>query len=214
LTVKVPVPTEILPSDKAPLLKRLTLFAPELLSKTLPVKLFVVFAKVNTPALPTKLAAPAPAACVMAVLAACVIPIPLTVKVPVPTEILPSDKAPLLKRLTLFAPELLSKTFPVKLFVVFAKVNTPALPTKLAAPALAACVIAVLAAWVIPIPLTVKVLLPTEILPRDKAPLLKRLTAFAPELLRATLPVKLLPVLAKVNTPALPVKLAAPAEAA
>ena len=73
---------------------------------------------------------------------------------------------------------------------------------------------AVLAAWVIPIPLMFKVLLPTEILPSDKAPLLKRLTAFAPELLSATLPVKLLPVLAKVNTPALPVKLAVPAEAA
>jgi len=70
------------------------------------------------------------------------------------------------------------------------------------------------AAWVIPIPLMVKVLLPTEILPSDKAPLLKRLTALAPELLRATVPVKLLPVFAKVNTPALPVKLAAPAEAA
>ena len=65
-------------------------------------------------------------------------PIPLTVKVPVPTAILPSDKAPLLKRLTLFAPELLSATGPVKLFVVLAKVKTPALATKLAVPALAA----------------------------------------------------------------------------
>ena len=71
-------------------------------------------------------------------LAAWVMPIPLTVKVPVPTEMLPRDKAPLLKRLTLFAPELLRTTLPVKLFVVFAKVNTPALPVKLASPAEAA----------------------------------------------------------------------------
>jgi len=133
--LKVLLPTEILPSDKAPLLKRLTAFAPELLSKTLPVKLFVVFAKVNTPALPTKLAAPAEAACVIAVLAACMIPIPFTVKVPVPTEILPRDKAPLLKRLTLFAPELLSKTLPVKLLPVLARVSTPAPAVKLALPA-------------------------------------------------------------------------------
>jgi len=41
---------------------------------------------------------------------------------------------------------LLRATAPVKLFVVFAKVNTPALPVKLAVPAEAAWVIAVLAA--------------------------------------------------------------------
>ena len=147
-------------------------------------------------------------------LAAWVIPIPLMVKVLLPTEMLPKVKAPLLKRLTAFAPELLRTRLPVKLLPVFAKVKTPALPVKLAAPALAAWVIAVLAAWVIPIPLMFKVLLPTEMLPSDKAPLLKRLTALAPELLRATLPVKLFPVLARVSTPAPPVKLAVPAEAA
>jgi len=59
--------------------------------------------------------------------------------------------------------------------------------------------------------LTLRVLLPTLILPRVRAPLLKRLTAFAPELLSKTLPVKLLPVLARVSTPAPAEKLALPA---
>ena len=68
-----------------------------------------------------------------------------------------------------------------------------------------------LATWVIPIPLTVKAPLPTVTLPRERAPLLKRLTLFAPELLSKTLPVKLLPVLARVSTPAPPAKLALPA---
>ena len=135
---RVPPPTEEVPKLRAPLFVRATLFVPLLESETLPVKLLPEFAKVMTPALPVKLAAPAEAACVMEVEAAWVIPIPLTLKLLVPTEILPSDKAPLLKRLTAFAPELLRATLPVKLFVVFAKVNTPALPMKLTAPAVAA----------------------------------------------------------------------------
>jgi len=143
---RVPLPTEEVPILRAPLLVRATLFAPLLESETAPVKLLPEFVKVMTPALPVKLAAPALAACVMEVEAAWVMPIPLTLKVPVPTEILPSDKAPLLKRLTAFAPELLRATAPVKLFVVFAKVNTPALPMKLAVPAEPACVMEVEAA--------------------------------------------------------------------
>jgi len=157
--------------------------------------------------------APAEAACVMAPVSV-MAPPEIIERVPLPTEEAPKLRAPLLVRATLFAPLLESETAPVKLLPELAKVKTPALPVKLAAPALAACVMEVEAAWVIPIPLTLKVLEPTAILPRDKAPLLKRLTALAPELLSATVPVKLLPVFARVNTPALPVKLAAPAEAA
>ena len=134
-------------------------------------------------------------------------------RVPLPTEEVPKLRAALFVRATLFAPLLESETLPVKLLPEFARVNTPALPVKLAAPALAAWVMEVEAAWVIPIPLMDKVPVPTEILPSVKAPLLKRLTLFAPELLRATLPVKLLPTFARVNTPALPVKLTAPAPA-
>ena len=143
---RVLLPTEEVPKLKTPPVLRETLLAPLLESETLPVKLLPEFAKVMTPALPVKLAAPAEAVCVMEVEEAWVIPIPFTVKVPVPTEILPSVRAPLLKRLTLFAPELLRETAPVKLSPVFAKVNTPALPVKLATPAEAAWVIAVLAA--------------------------------------------------------------------
>lgn len=60
-----------------------------------------VLASVMTPALPVKLAVPALAACVIAVLAACVMPTPFTVKVPEPTATLPSVKALLSKSETL-----------------------------------------------------------------------------------------------------------------
>lgn len=95
-----------------------------------------VFAKVSTPALPVKLASPAPLACVIEVLAACVTPMPFTVKVPVPTLILPRTKASLLKSETLLLPLLLKETAPVKLFALPFVVKSMALPpaVKLAVP--------------------------------------------------------------------------------
>ena len=153
---------------------------------------------------------PAEAACVIAPVSV-MEPPEVIAKVPAPTEEAPKLKAAALVRATLFVPLLESETLPVKPLPEFAKVKTPALPMKLAAPAVAAWVIEVEAAWVIPIPLMVKVPVPTLILPKDKAPLLKRLTLFAPELLSATLPMKLLPVLERVSTPAPPAKVAVPA---
>ena len=49
-------------------------------------------------------------------------------------------KAPLLKRLTLLAPLFVNDTEPVMLLPVLLSVNTPALPIKLAVPALAVCI--------------------------------------------------------------------------
>src|SRR5580704_15793668 len=105
---------------------------------------------------------------------------PLIVRVPEPTPTLPKVIAPLLKRDTLLAPLLERTTWPVRLLVALAKVNTPALPVKVAVPALAACVIAVDAAWVMPIPLMVRAPVPTLTLPKVRAPLLGRDTALAP----------------------------------
>ena len=128
----------------------------------------------------------------MAVLAAWVTPIPLTVKLPLPTEILPSDKAALLKRLTLFGPELLRATAPVKLLPELARVSTAAPAAKLAVPAEAAWVIAVLAACVMLTPLMFKVPVPTPMLPKLRVEPLVRETLLLPLLDRETVPVNAL----------------------
>jgi len=177
-----------------------------------PVRLFACDPKRTSEeeAVELSVTAPAEAAWVIAPVSV-MEPPEVIARVPVPTEEVPKLKAALFVRATLFAPLLESETLPVKLLPELAKVKTPALPVKLAVPALAAWVMEVEAAWVIPIPLMLKVPVPTLILPKDKAPLLKRLTLFAPELLRATLPMKLLPVLARVSRPAPPAKLAVPA---
>ena len=77
-------------------------------------------------------------------------------------------------------------------------------------PAEAACVMAPVSVMEPP-EVIESVLLPTEEVPKARAPLFIKLTAFAPELLSKTEPVKLLPELARVSTPAPPVKLALPA---
>ena len=67
-----------------------------------------------------------------------ILPLAAIFKAPVPTEEAPSDKAlPLVKDTALLL-ELFKETAPVKLLPVFARVSTPALAVKLAAPALAA----------------------------------------------------------------------------
>ena len=66
--------------------------------------------------------------------------------VPLPRVELPMMRAPLLTRLTLLAPELFKETEPVKLLPLLLRLMAPALPVKLAVPALAAWVMAVLAA--------------------------------------------------------------------
>jgi len=121
------LPTEEVPSDKAALLTKLTAFAPELLSETEPVKLLPVLARVSTPAPAVKLAAPAEAAWVIAVLAACVMPTPVMFKVPVPTPMLPKLRAEPFVRETLPLPLLESVTAPVKaLFCVKVMAWAPA----------------------------------------------------------------------------------------
>ena len=88
-------------------------------SATLPVKLLPALARVRTPALPLKLAAPALAACVIAVEAACVIPNPFKVNVPEPTFTLPNCNAKEFVKLTLLAPLFDKVTAPVNAFALF-----------------------------------------------------------------------------------------------
>src|SRR5476649_2328499 len=134
---------------------------------------------------------PALAACVIAPVSE-ILPLAVSAKVPDPTPEVPKARAAPLVKATALAPELFKETDPIKLLPELARVRTPLLPVKLAAPAVAACVIAVLTACVIPIPFAVSVPEPTPTLPKIKAPLLKRETLLAPLLERVTAPVKLL----------------------
>jgi len=130
---------------------------------TAPVKLLPALVSVIALAPALKVAAPAAAACVSAPV--CVIaPLDVTVSVPLPTPEAPSCVATLLVRLTLFAPELIRLTAPVKALVACVRViapapalNVDAPPTVSAVPAF--CVIA-------PLVVTPKVPAPVVMLPR------------------------------------------------
>jgi hypothetical protein len=113
----------------------------------------------------------------------------------------------------LAAPELVAVTVPKKL-LAFVKLITPALPVKVTAPTpVPLCDRVVLVAWDKPIPFKLKLPEPTTTFPKVKPPVLelKRETLPVPVFDKATVPVKLLPVFAKVRTPALPWKLVKPA---
>jgi hypothetical protein len=113
----------------------------------------------------------------------------------------------------LAAPELVAVTVPKKL-LAFVKLITPALPVKVTAPTpVPLCDRVVLVACDKPIPFKLNVPEPTVTLPNTKPPVLelKRETLPVPVFDKATVPVKLLPVFAKVNPPALPWKLVKPA---
>jgi hypothetical protein len=197
-----------------PSVKSVELFRPMLplvlLRLTVPVSALLALFKVIAPALPVKVAAPALAACKIAVLATCVMPMPLMFNTPEPTFTLPNDNEPLLKRLTSFAPLFDRATLPVKLLPELFKVITPALPLKLAAPALAAWVTAVPAACVMPNPFTFNAPLPTVTFPNDKAIEFIKLTSLAPLLDKVTLPVNALPLFVRVIALAPAVKLELP----
>ncbi len=134
---------------------------------------------------------------------------PLAVRpsVPLPMDDVPSTNALLSVTATLFAPLLFKLIAPVKLLAALVKVMTPAPALIVAAPALAACVIAPVC--VTPVPVKLKVPVPTEEAPIDKAMLLLTLTLLARELLSETAPVNTL-ALPKVIALAPAVKLAVP----
>src|ERR1700690_2348436 len=119
----------------------------------------------------------------------------------------------LLVREVLLAPLLLSDTPPVKLLLALVKVIALAPALKVATPAPAACVIEP-ACVIAPVAVMPKVPLPTDEVPRASAPAFVSATLLAPLLFNMTLPVKLLPALERVITPAPALMLAAPAAAA
>src|SRR5580704_1041282 len=139
-------------------------------------------------------------------------PTPVNCNVPVPTDDVPIDNAfAPLESATLFAPLLFKPTLPVKSFAL-ANVMTPAPALIVAAPAPAACVMA--PDSVIPTPVNCNVPVPTDDVPIDNAFVpLESATLFTPLLFKPTLPVKSLPAVVRVMTPAPALMAAAPAPA-
>ena len=100
------------------------------------------------------------------------------------------------------APVLLAFTVPVKSFACVSVITPPPV-VKLAAPAVAACVMAPVCVMLLaPVAVTVSVPLPTFEVPSTMALASVTATAFAPELFRTTAPVKSLPADVSVITPA------------
>ncbi len=187
-----------------------TSFVPEFVRETTPVKLFELLFNVITPALPVIVTAPAEFACEIAPV--CVIPTPLSESAPLPTVEAPKLSAIELVKLTSFAPELLRETAFLKIFPALVNVITPVPPLIETVPAPAVCVIA--PDCVTPMPCMESVPVPSVEAPKVKLALFTKVTAFAPELLRPTAPVKLFEALFNVITPAPALMVTAPDEAA
>ena len=194
VTVSVPVPRAEVPKSIAELSVMETLKAPELFKLTEPVK-SLLFVRVITPVLASKVTAPAPPAWVMTPLL-CVMPTAFTVSVLAPRVDAPKIIALTSLMETVKAPELFKLTAPVKSLLGLVRVITPAPALKVAAPALEAWMMAPLC--VMPTAVTVKVPLPKLDKPKAIALTSVMETVKAPELFKLTVPVKLLLELARV----------------
>ena len=160
--------------------------APVEFKLTEPVKSLLELERLITPEPALNVAAPAPAAWVIAAL--WVMPAAVTIRVPLPKVDVPKSIALVSVMATLFAPELLKITEPVKLLPALARVITPAPALKVAVPAEAAWVIAPVC--VIPTAVTVKVPLPTLVAPKPIAFVSVIATLLAPLFDKATAPPK------------------------
>ncbi len=181
------------------------LFVPELLREIAPVKLFAL-PNVMTPAPALIVTAPADDACVIAPV--WVTPTPVNESVPVPTDEVPMLKGTVVSLiLTLFPPELVKETAPLKILALFNAI-APAFAVSVTAPPPTACVIAPVSLK--PTPCSVNVPDPTLEAATLRAPKLLSETLFAPELLNVTAPVKLFDALASVIALAPAVKLLVP----
>ena len=174
---------------------------PVLVTATAPVKL-LAWVSVTAPAPVTKVAVPAPAACVSAPVWVMVFaPVAVTASVPLPTFETPRMIALASVTATLFAPVLFRPTAPMKLFAALVSVIAPAPVVNVAAPApnAAACTIAPVCVMLLaPVAVTVSVPDPTPEAPSTSALASVIATLFAPEFESDTAPVKSLPALVSV----------------